>query len=117
MKATTPSYVSTFKTAFMSQSLFSFLSKKKPAEDHQNTISKRAKEAANSLFDAQLNREYQIKDVVSDNKEIINFLFTLGCFKGETVTVISVLSETYVINIKDARYSIDADLAKSVQLI
>ena len=72
--------------------------------------------AVNNLSEAEIDKEYIIKDVIADDKEMVNFLFTLGCFKGESVTVISVLSENYVIAVKDARYSIDADLAKSVIL-
>ncbi|RKF18158.1 ferrous iron transport protein A [Alginatibacterium sediminis] len=69
-----------------------------------------------SLFEAQLNRAYTIKAVESTDKEIVDFLFTLGCYKGESVSVISVLSDTYVIAVKDARYSIDADLSKAILL-
>lgn len=71
----------------------------------------------NTLSDAEINKEYEIKNVIQDNKELVNFLFTLGCFKGESITLISVLSDTYVISIKDARYSIDLDLAKMVILV
>ena len=69
---------------------------------------------AQNLAEAKINQEYIIKDVVAVDNEIINFLFTLGCFKGEPITVISVLSESYVISIKDARYSIGSDLAEAV---
>lgn len=69
-----------------------------------------------NLADAELNREYIIGDIESDDEAVKNFLFTLGCYQGQTVTVISVLSENYVISVKDARYSIDADLAKTVVL-
>lgn len=79
--------------------------------------SKRKHHKIKNLFNAEINKEYEIKDVLQDNRELVNFLFTLGCFKGESITVISVLSDTYVINIKDARYSIDSDLAKMVILV
>ena len=69
---------------------------------------------AQNLAEAKINQEYISKDVVAVDNEIINFLFTLGCFKGEPITVISVLSESYVISIKDARYSIGSDLAEAV---
>lgn len=67
-----------------------------------------------SLTKAQTNREYIIKEVKANDAELKNFLFTLGCFEGEIVTVLSVLSETYVISVKDARYSIDKDLAEAI---
>ncbi len=66
-----------------------------------------------NLTKAQINREYSIKEVKTD-EELKNFLFTLGCYKGETVTVLSVLGENYVISVKDARYSIDKDLAETI---
>ena len=72
--------------------------------------------AVNNLSEADIDKEYIIQNVIADDKETVNFLFTLGCFKGESVTVISVLSENFVISIKDARYSIDADLAKAIIL-
>ncbi|SQD77875.1 FeoA family protein [Moritella yayanosii] len=70
--------------------------------------------AAHNLSQAQVNQDYVIKGVDAGEPEIANFLFTLGCFKGETITLISILSESYVISIKDARYSIDCDLAQAV---
>ena len=51
-----------------------------------------------------------------DDQDIVNFLFTLGCFKGESITLISILADNYVIIVKDARYSIDVDLAKAIKL-
>lgn len=71
---------------------------------------------AQNLFQAKTNKEYIIKDVITDDIEIVNFLFTLGCFKGETITVLSIFPENIVISVKDARYSIDSDLAKTVLL-
>ena len=67
-----------------------------------------------SLANAQINREYIIKEVKTNDEELKNFLFTLGCYEGEIVTVLSVLSETYAISVKDARYSIDKDLAEAI---
>ncbi|WP_435234569.1 FeoA family protein [Psychromonas sp. PT13] len=71
---------------------------------------------AKNLSEAQINTEYTVKEVSTKDQSIINFLFTLGCYQGQKITLISVLSENYVITIKDARYSIDADLAKAVIL-
>lgn len=70
----------------------------------------------NTLAGAELNKEYTIKSIVQDDKEMACFLNTLGCFSGESITIVSVLSDTYVISVKDARYSIDSDLAKTVIL-
>lgn len=69
---------------------------------------------ATNLGKAKLNREYIIKEIETNDEELKNFLFTIGCYEGEKVTVLSVLSENYVISVKDARYSIDKDLAKAI---
>ena len=116
MKTLTQGYMSTFKEVIMNQAVLNFLSGKGHASTTRQTKSASAGRTVNNLFEAEMNKEYLIKDVVSGDKEIVSFLFTLGCFKGQAVTVISVLSETYVLAIKDARYSIDADLAKAVIL-
>lgn len=67
-----------------------------------------------SLAKVQINREYLIQDVRIDDEELKNFLFTLGCYEGEKVTVLSVLSANYIISVKDARYCIDKDLAAAI---
>jgi len=67
-----------------------------------------------SLAQARINTEYIIKNIKANDEELKNFLFTLGCYEGESVTVISVLAENYVITVKDARYSIDKDLAEAI---
>lgn len=69
---------------------------------------------ASNLSEAQVNKEYVIKEVKTDDEELKKFLFTLGCYEGETVTVLSVLGENYVISVKDARYSIDKNLAEAI---
>ncbi len=63
---------------------------------------------------AEIDVEYTIKEVRADDEALKNFLFTLGCYEGETVTVISQLAENYVISVKDARYSIDQELAEAI---
>ncbi len=67
-----------------------------------------------NLTHADVNRPYIIKRINAGDKGIKKFLFTLGCYEGEKVTVISVLADIYVINVKDARYSIDKDLAEAI---
>lgn len=66
------------------------------------------------LSNAELNTEYVIKGIQTNDSEMEEFLFTLGCYEGEIVTVISELSDNYVIAIKDARYSVDSELAKAI---
>jgi Fe2+ transport system protein FeoA len=67
-----------------------------------------------NLAQADINEQYMIREVKTDDAELRDFLFTLGCYENEEVTVISVLGENYVITIKDARYSIDKELAEAI---
>ncbi len=57
-----------------------------------------------------------IVEHVAGNEKTAKFLFTLGCFKGEEVTLISKLADNFVINIKDSRYAIDEKMAKTITL-
>lgn len=70
----------------------------------------------NTLSKAEINKEYIIRTIETNNDEIKDFLFTLGCYEGEEITVISVFADNYVISVKDARYSIDIDLAACIYL-
>lgn len=67
-----------------------------------------------NLSQAAIDEEYTIKKIIADDEDLIGFLFTLGCYEGEHVTLISKLAENYVISVKDARYSIDQELAEAI---
>ena len=67
-----------------------------------------------NLNNAQEGIEYIIKDIVTDDEELNNFLFSLGCYSGETVTVISRKKSGCIVSIKDSRYNIDSRLAESI---
>lgn len=67
-----------------------------------------------NLTDAPVGGSFIIKDLNTPDRSMRDFLFTLGCFRGERVTLISALPGNYIINVKDARYSIDADLARAI---
>ena len=66
------------------------------------------------LTNADLNIPYTIKGINAREEGMKEFLFTLGCYEGEKITVISVLAQNIVIHVKDARYSIDEDLARAI---
>ena len=66
------------------------------------------------LNNAQPGVEYIIKDIVTDDDELDAFLFSLGCYSGEPITVIQHLKAGPVIIIKDARYTIDKQLAAAI---
>ncbi|GAA0182859.1 FeoA family protein [Clostridium sediminicola] len=67
------------------------------------------------LSKAKIGQTFNIKKVEGKDK-MKKFLFTLGCFEGEELTLISKLAGNYVINIKDSRYAIDESMAKSIQI-
>lgn len=67
-----------------------------------------------NLTKAKTDVEYVIKKINTDDLELKNFLFTLGCYSGQKITLISVLSENYIISVKHSRYSIDIELASTI---
>jgi len=76
----------------------------------------RSNDKAANLAKAGINKKYTIKEIKTSDEELKKFLFTLGCYEGENVTVLSILGENYVISIKDARYSINKDLAEAIAI-
>jgi len=67
-----------------------------------------------NLKNAQTEREYIIKAINTEDEELNSFLFSLGCYVGEAITVISHLKGGCVVSIKDARYNIDNQLAEAI---
>lgn len=61
-----------------------------------------------------IGEEYYVKELRIDDKELKGFLFTLGCFKGEPITVISRKKNFCIVSIKEGRYCIDNNLASSI---
>ena len=68
------------------------------------------------LSDAIEGKEYTIVNIDTCDDELDSFLFTLGCYTGEPITVISHRRRGCVISIKDARYSIDNQLAAAIEV-
>jgi Fe2+ transport system protein FeoA len=64
----------------------------------------------------EINEMMTIRAIETDDTEMRDFLFSLGCYEGRTITVISILGSTYIVNISDARYSIDAQLAHAIKV-
>lgn len=69
-----------------------------------------------TLKNADEGREYIIRDIVTDDDELNAFLFSLGCYIGETITVVSHLKSSCVVSIKDGRYNIDNQLAEAIAI-
>jgi len=67
-----------------------------------------------NLTEVQLGEEYIIKEIQTDDEELDAFLFSLGCYSGEPITVISRLKGGCVVSIKDGRYNIDNQLAEVI---
>lgn len=67
-----------------------------------------------TLREAQEGTEYIIRAIETDDEELDAFLFSLGCYSGEPITVISHLKNSCVVSIKDGRYNIDKELAQAI---
>ena len=67
-----------------------------------------------SLINAQEGKEYIIQQINTDDEELNSFLFSLGCYSGEPITVVSRRRGGSVVSIKDGRYSIDNQLAAAI---
>lgn len=67
-----------------------------------------------NLTNAQIEKEYIIKAIETDDEELNSFLFSLGCYAGEKITVISHLKGGCIVSIKDGRYNIDNQLAEAI---
>lgn len=67
-----------------------------------------------NLRAAEEGKEYIIQQINTDDEELDAFLFSLGCYSGEPITVISHLKRSCVVSIKDGRYNIDKELAEAI---
>ena len=67
-----------------------------------------------NLTNAEAGKEYIIRAIDTDDEELNSFLFSLGCYSGEPITVISRLRGGCVVAIKDGRYNIDNQLASAI---
>jgi ferrous iron transport protein A len=67
-----------------------------------------------SLRDAVEGMEYKIQQVFTYDEELKSFLFSLGCYSGEPITLVSRKKAGCVVSIKDGRYSIDNQLASAI---
>ena len=69
-----------------------------------------------NLNDAELGKEYVVSAIDTTDEEMRSFLFTLGCYSGEPITVVTRKKSNCVVSIKDARYNIDYDLAAAIKI-
>jgi len=69
-----------------------------------------------TLKEAREGQEYIIQEIDTEDEELNAFLFSLGCYSGETITVISRRKSGCVVSIKDGRYNIDNQLAEAIRV-
>ena len=67
-----------------------------------------------NLLHAVEEKEYVITELQTDDEEMNSFLFSLGCYSGELITVVSRRNGGCVISVKDGRYNIDNGLAEAI---
>ena len=69
-----------------------------------------------NLLDADVGTEYMVRDILTGDEELNAFLFSLGCYSGEPITVVTRRKSGCVVSIKDARYNIDNPLAEAITI-
>ena len=69
-----------------------------------------------TLLNAEERKEYIIKHIRTNDEELNSFLFSLGCYSGEPITVVKRRKYGCVVSIKDGRYSIDNALADAIEV-
>ena len=69
-----------------------------------------------NLRQAQEGKEYIIRQIDTDDEELDSFLFSLGCYSGEPITVVSHLKGGCIVSIKDGRYTMDKQLASAIEI-
>lgn len=67
-----------------------------------------------TLAQAQEGKEYIIQRIETDDEDLDAFLFSLGCYSGEPITVVSRRRRNLTVSIKDGRYNIDSQLAEAI---
>ena len=67
-----------------------------------------------NLVDANIGEEYIVNDIVTDDEELNSFLFSLGCYSGEPITVVLQRRRSCIVSIKEGRYNIDDQLASAI---
>ncbi len=67
-----------------------------------------------NLTTAQEGKEYIVQRIETDDEELDSFLFSLGCYSGEPITVVAHRKNSCTVSIKDGRYNIDNQLAEAI---
>ena len=67
-----------------------------------------------TLLEAETGRTYTVKEINTDDDEMNSFLFRLGCYEGEPITLVSKKKNSCIVVIKDGRYNLDALLSEAI---
>ena len=67
-----------------------------------------------NLMYAEEGKEYIVRSIQTDDEELDSFLFSLGCYSGEPITVMNRKRRGCMVSIKDGRYNIDSQLARAI---
>lgn len=67
-----------------------------------------------TLLNAQEGKEYIVRRIDTEDEELNAFLFSLGCYSGESITVVARRRRNLTVSIKDGRYNIDEQLAEAI---
>ena len=67
-----------------------------------------------NLRQVEIGKEHIIREVLTNDAELDAFLFSLGCYSGEGITVIARRKSGCTVSIKDGRYNIDTQLAEAI---
>lgn len=73
-----------------------------------------AETGSKTLMDAEPGQTYTIKEINTDDEEMNSFLFRLGCYQGEPITLISKKKKSCIVVIKDGRYNLDKMLSEAI---
>ncbi|MDO4617553.1 MAG: FeoA family protein [Lachnospiraceae bacterium] len=69
-----------------------------------------------TLNDVDTGKEVIIKEIHTDDEDMKSFLFSLGCYSGEPITVVARKRRNLVLAIKDGRYNVDSNLASVIEI-
>jgi ferrous iron transport protein A len=67
-----------------------------------------------NLLEAEVGKTYTIREINTDDDEMNAFLFRLGCYSGEPITIVSKKKKSCVVVIKDGRYDLDQLLSEAI---
>ena len=69
-----------------------------------------------TLIDADVGMEYKVRNINAEDEEMVSFLFSLGCYSGEPITVVSKKRSGVVVSVKDGRYNMDKALSSAIEI-